>query len=1087
MKTIARFFLFLATLQIALGQPTVPPSNLSPVTNGTVIGRFSTGTGRGELITIGGGLSLSSSGILTATGSGGGAAPSNATFITQTPNTQLSNEQALSLLSTGILKSTTGTGVITIATPNSDFMAWVPAGTSGNILTSNGTGWTSAAPATSGNVTAAGTLDSGNIVIGQGGKAVATSSALSVSGSNVTITGNLGISGSTTFNNLTTSNLTVTGNIIGNLSASQVTISDAGGYYVGTEVESALQEVGGNIVALQSVIGPTPSGNQLISGGGVALAPGGGLDITVSAASYLIQGTTYNSAITNLTLSAADPSNPRIDVVAVNSSGNAVIIEGTPAATPAKPDVDPSTQLELTFFLVGAGATELDVDVVEIYLENAEWTTTQSGGTINVASTNNPYTGTVCIEGTSVTTGNYVQFVKPASGTFDMADSDNLVFYIRSKASWANNRLMTITVRNGSGQLGSAVTFDQGLFGFNSSQTSTYQQIIIPTALFAANGLSTATTIRITVGGSGGSLGFYIDDVTLQGGVASITDASRMKWRGNYLASNFYNVNDVVLSSGIQYVAIQAGVGNTPASSPTFWQASTSNSGGTVTVSGTPTSGQLAAWTSATNIQGIATPGSSGNILTSNGTAWTSAAPAASGNVTASGSPTSGQTAEFTTATNIVGVGTVGTGNYVKDTSPSFQTNIVLANGTSPTTGAAAATAFDTNAWAASRGAIQVHDGTANTYVVGALASDTPSNGQVPTWNTGGTITWETPTTGSGTVNSGTSGQIAYYSASSATISGAVLPKLEVNASTNNLSAFTFYNVFQYPFSKSDTTGRNTFGLVSNDGANPFGLTMNFTGNATAANRKVKIDVGAVGVAEAGILQLNTVATEVLATTGTGDVSGRFTGTATEFAITAPGSNAGLWMAPSGTGYFHAGATSYSLGSFSIYNSFEYPFAKTDTTPRNTFFIGSNDASNPFGLNVNITGNATASNRIVKLQVGAVGVDTSGDLRLDGTQVSLYGASSTLSATATSTQLIAERTTAATTSTDGALYSKGGLSVAGNVVTAGTIKTASPSGGTAQPFKIGNVASVTPTSPNRTIEIEINGTTYYLTAKTTND
>jgi len=50
-----------------------------------------------------------------------------------------------------------------------------------------------------------------------------------------------------------------------------------------------------------------------------------------------------------------------------------------------------------------------------------------------------------------------------------------------------------------------------------------------------------------------------------------------------------------------------------------------------------------------------------------------------------------------------------------------------------------------------------------------------------------------------------------------------------------------------------------------------------------------------------------------------------------------------------------------------------------------------------------------------------------------------------------------------------------------------TITTAAPTGGTAKPFKIGAAASVSPTSPNRTIEIEIDGTTYYLSAKTTND
>jgi hypothetical protein len=63
----------------------------------------------------------------------------------------------------------------------------------------------------------------------------------------------------------------------------------------------------------------------------------------------------------------------------------------------------------------------------------------------------------------------------------------------------------------------------------------------------------------------------------------------------------------------------------------------------------------------------------------------------------------------------------------------------------------------------------------------------------------------------------------------------------------------------------------------------------------------------------------------------------------------------------------------------------------------------------------------------------------------------------------------------------------GAFGVNGAATFSSTITTAAPSGGTAKPFKIGNVATVTPTSQNRTIEIEIDGTTYYLTAKTTNN
>lgn len=79
--------------------------------------------------------------------------------------------------------------------------------------------------------------------------------------------------------------------------------------------------------------------------------------------------------------------------------------------------------------------------------------------------------------------------------------------------------------------------------------------------------------------------------------------------------------------------------------------------------------------------------------------------------------------------------------------------SLTLPQGSAPTTTPVAGrAAFDTNAWASGRGALQMYDGTADTYLLAALASDTPTNGQIPTWGTGGTITWETPGTGSGDV-----------------------------------------------------------------------------------------------------------------------------------------------------------------------------------------------------------------------------------------------------------------------------------------------------------------------------------------------
>ena len=51
----------------------------------------------------------------------------------------------------------------------------------------------------------------------------------------------------------------------------------------------------------------------------------------------------------------------------------------------------------------------------------------------------------------------------------------------------------------------------------------------------------------------------------------------------------------------------------------------------------------------------------------------------------------------------------------------------------------------------------------------------------------------------------------------------------------------------------------------------------------------------------------------------------------------------------------------------------------------------------------------------------------------------------------------------------------------------GSFRTTAPTGGTAANWKVGTVATVTPTSPNRTIEIEIDGVIYYIHAKTTNN
>lgn len=83
-------------------------------------------------------------------------------------------------------------------------------------------------------------------------------------------------------------------------------------------------------------------------------------------------------------------------------------------------------------------------------------------------------------------------------------------------------------------------------------------------------------------------------------------------------------------------------------------------------------------------------------------------------------------------------------------------------NGAAPTVDAFGELAADNDLWDTGRGALLLFDGTAATALVGVLVSDTPTDGQVPTWNTGGTITWEDAGAGGGGSPGGASGDVQY-------------------------------------------------------------------------------------------------------------------------------------------------------------------------------------------------------------------------------------------------------------------------------------------------------------------------------------
>lgn len=256
----------------------------------------------------------------------------------------------------------------------------------------------------------------------------------------------------------------------------------------------------------------------LVSGGGVVNTSG--LSFAVAAASYYIDSTLRTSAEQTITLAAADGSNPRIDVLYLDDAGLLGKITGTPAATPSPPSVDPGTQLYLTFVLVPASAvTFTGITTTDIYLEATEWTPTVSGSGFTAASTNNPYAGTKDIELTNVTAGSYVKLVAGAPISFD--GEGNLVFRIRSKAAWNSKRSLQIQWFLAGVAKGSPVTLRSGAYGFDSTQTASYQLAVIPKSAFLVPSGATVDEVRFT--DAGGAIGGYLDNIQLQNVGATVT------------------------------------------------------------------------------------------------------------------------------------------------------------------------------------------------------------------------------------------------------------------------------------------------------------------------------------------------------------------------------------------------------------------------------------------------------------------------------------------------------------------------------------------------------------------------------------
>jgi len=247
------------------------------------------------------------------------------------------------------------------------------------------------------------------------------------------------------------------------------------------------------------------------------------LVFSVSASdNYCINNTSYTSAGGTITLDAADPSLPRLDIIGFDTTGAVIKITGTPSSDPQLPQIDANSQYFLTYVLVGAGATTpSNTSQQVVWDENTgspEWVGSSSGLTVDFDYSANPVNVYHLTKSTNVGAFTNNDIVSYTGDNYSLNTYNSLRFFIKLKSNLNANANISVSL------LSNGIPFTSPLVlgvnqGFSKNITSVFQNISIPLSLFAwISDPAQINGVRLTMNGSNAN-GFYVDYITLQGGI----------------------------------------------------------------------------------------------------------------------------------------------------------------------------------------------------------------------------------------------------------------------------------------------------------------------------------------------------------------------------------------------------------------------------------------------------------------------------------------------------------------------------------------------------------------------------------------
>jgi hypothetical protein len=225
---------------------------------------------------------------------------------------------------------------------------------------------------------------------------------------------------------------------------------------------------------IQSILAQVPSTNDMVVPNGIirgGIVHQSGMIFNCWATKYIINNQVYTTNVNEqITLSAADVSNPRWDVISVRVTQSEPpvvsieVTEGTPAASPVKPTLDLTTDVELSSRIVLTGeTTPAEVTTEVVYNEDAqeptEWDNTSIPTGSIMGDETDPKVGTKSAT-LIATAADTMEFTKATDYTYD--PTETLAFYYRitdgGTTFKANESKINIKLRKGS---------DYYLYGIN--------------------------------------------------------------------------------------------------------------------------------------------------------------------------------------------------------------------------------------------------------------------------------------------------------------------------------------------------------------------------------------------------------------------------------------------------------------------------------------------------------------------------------------------------------------------------------------------------------------------------------------------